>query len=260
MKAKHRHELKTNELAEWLANLPKWAKENLRMIIYFAVVAVLVLGAWIWKAYQKNIISVNERLQLSRLLEELTQNRLATLRQQGEGFDVSYMLIQTANKLQNFARATDQSDRAALAFIKSAEALRTELHYRMGRLDNQTVSSQIAKARTAYERAIEKSKDNPSLRGLATLGLGLCEEEVRNFDKAREIYQQIVKDAAFAPTTVAASAQHRLKIMDNYTQMVVFKSAQPTSPPAPEPVIMMSNIDMNMITPLPSMVNSPVEE
>ncbi len=28
MKSDHRHELKTNELAEWLSNLPQWAKKN----------------------------------------------------------------------------------------------------------------------------------------------------------------------------------------------------------------------------------------
>ena len=33
MKSDHRHELKTNELAEWLGNLPQWTKENLVTII-----------------------------------------------------------------------------------------------------------------------------------------------------------------------------------------------------------------------------------
>jgi tetratricopeptide (TPR) repeat protein len=260
MKAKHRHELKTNELAEWLANLPKWAKENLRMIIYLSVVAVLVFTVWIWKVYQKNIVSANERLRFSRLLGEFSQNRISTLQQQREGFDASYMLIQTADKLRNFARDTEQPDMAALAFIKSAEALRTELHYRMGSVDNQTVGSQIAKAKAAYESAIEKSQNNPSLWGLATLGLGLCEEEIRNFDKAREIYQQIAEDPAFAATTAAASARYRLKIMNDYKQMVAFKALQPTTPSAPEPDIMLPESDTNMVTPLPSLINLPAEE
>ena len=44
MKAEHRHELKTNELAQWIANFPNWAKENLRMIIYVSVVLILLIG------------------------------------------------------------------------------------------------------------------------------------------------------------------------------------------------------------------------
>ncbi|MBA7624503.1 hypothetical protein ES703_31912 [subsurface metagenome] len=45
MKSKHRHDLKTNELAEWIGNLPQWARENHRTIIYVSVVAVLVIGS-----------------------------------------------------------------------------------------------------------------------------------------------------------------------------------------------------------------------
>ncbi len=28
MKAEHRHELKTNELADWIVHFPQWFKEN----------------------------------------------------------------------------------------------------------------------------------------------------------------------------------------------------------------------------------------
>ena len=43
MKSDHRHELKTNELAEWLGNLPEWTKENLVTIIAVVVVVVVVV-------------------------------------------------------------------------------------------------------------------------------------------------------------------------------------------------------------------------
>ena len=41
MKSSHRHELKTNELAEWLSNLPQWAKEN-RITIIGALVLIVI--------------------------------------------------------------------------------------------------------------------------------------------------------------------------------------------------------------------------
>jgi tetratricopeptide (TPR) repeat protein len=260
MKAEHRHELKTNELAEWLSNLPKWAKENLRMIIYFAVVIAAVIAVWIWKDYQKNVVSLNQRLHFSGLLGELAQNRYTTLRQQADGFDVSYTLLQTANKLQDFADRTRDADMAALALIKSAEALRSELHYRMGQIDNEAFSSQIAKARTAYEKAIEKSRNNPTLRGTATLGLGLCEEETRNFDKAKGIYRQITGDPNFAFTTAAASAKYRLEVMDEYKQMAVFTAPPVTPQPTVQPEIMQPEVNLNALTPPPSEVNLPSEE
>lgn len=257
MKAQHRHELKTNELAQWLANLPNWAKENIRIIIYIAVVVVLVFVFYIWKLYQKNIVAKNEQLRFTRLLYELSEDRITTLQQQAQGIDLSYTLLQTANKLQNFASNTKNPDMAALAFIKYAEALRSELHYRMGSLDNRTVSSQIAKAKAGYENAIKNSQNNLTLRALATFGLGLCEEEVRNFDKAKEIYQQIVNDPVFAPTTAAASAQYRLEIMDNYKQMVAFKAPEPLPQPAAEPDILLPDIQTTIVQPPPAAVNVP---
>jgi len=41
MKAEHRHELKTNELAEWIAGLPEWTRKHLIIIIIVLVVVVL---------------------------------------------------------------------------------------------------------------------------------------------------------------------------------------------------------------------------
>ena len=260
MKAEHRHELKTNELAEWLANLPKWAEENMRMIIYLTVIAILVLGTWMWKTYQKNVVSVNEKLRFSQLLSEFYQNRRVTLEQQSQGIDLSYTLLQTANRLQDFAETAGKPDMAAMALIKFADAQRMELHYRMGSVDNQTVSSQIAKAKTAYEEAVEKASDNPSLRAIATFGLGLCEEELGNFDKAKEIYQQIVADPAFDATIAADSARHRLKIMDDYKQMVVFKAPEAMPVPVTEPDVFFPMIDVNSVEIIPAAVNSALEQ
>jgi len=256
MKAEHRHELKTNELAEWLGNLPKWAKENLRMIIYFAVVLIAVVAVWIWRDYQKNIVSLNQKLQLSGLLGELRQNRYSTIQQQAQGLDASYTMLQTANKLQDFADRTQDADMAALALIKSAEALRSELHYRMGPIDNQAFSAQISKARTAYENAIKRAQNNPSLRAAATLGLGLCSEEIRNFTEAGEIYRHIAQDPNFASTVAAASAKYRLEVMDEYKQMALF-TAQPMTL---QPDILQPDIGLESLMPPPSAVNEPAEE
>jgi tetratricopeptide (TPR) repeat protein len=256
MKAEHRHELKTNELAEWLANLPKWAKENLRMIIYFAVVITAVVAVWMWREYQQNVVSVNQKLQLSGLLRELEQDRYMTIQQQAQGIDMSYTLLQTANKLQDFADRITDADMAAMALIKSAEAYRSELHYRMGPVDNEAFSSQIAKARAAYENAIKRAQGNPSLRAEATFGLGLCAEEIRNFTEAGEVYRKIVQDPNFASTIAAASAKYRLEVMDEYKQMAVFRTPQPTL----QPDILLPEASLDLLTPPPSEVNVPAEE
>ncbi|MHC4595136.1 MAG: hypothetical protein ACYS19_09345, partial [Planctomycetota bacterium] len=78
---------------------------------------------------------------------------------------------------------------AALALIKQAEALRTELHYRPGTVSKEDLTAQINQAKAGYADAIERSSFNPSLMAKAKFGLGLCEEELGNFAEAEQIYQ-----------------------------------------------------------------------
>ncbi|MCJ7728616.1 MAG: hypothetical protein MUO27_01860, partial [Sedimentisphaerales bacterium] len=61
MRAEHRHELKTNELAEWLNNLPIWAKQNLRIIIYVSAVVVIVAVSYLYHRYQKTVVAGREQ-------------------------------------------------------------------------------------------------------------------------------------------------------------------------------------------------------
>ena len=55
MKAEHRHELKTNELAEWITNLPEWASENKKPIIYACVILIAAGAIYGWHMYLTNI-------------------------------------------------------------------------------------------------------------------------------------------------------------------------------------------------------------
>ena len=52
MKSDHRHELKTNELADWLTHFPQWAQENRTTLIGAGVVVVLVIGGYFVRVYR----------------------------------------------------------------------------------------------------------------------------------------------------------------------------------------------------------------
>ena len=231
MKSDHRHELKTNELAEWLANLPQWARENLRMIIYVSVVAVLVAGSTLWYWYNKNVELVQRQLKFTSLISRLPQSKMQILMAQTKGVDVSYMLIETAVALRTAAEGSKDDQAAALALIKRAEALRAAVHYRQETVDQAELQMAINQAETAYSKALRKATLNRSLTATARFGLGLCEEELGNFDKARQIYSDLVADPAFEVTTAVAQAKQRLETMADYQQKVVFKAS-----PRPRPV------------------------
>jgi tetratricopeptide (TPR) repeat protein len=231
MKAEHRHELKTNILAEWITNFPQWAKKNLRIIIYISVVVVLVGGSAFFHWYRKNVESARKQLELTRLISQLSQGKLQVLQSQIRGMDVSYMLIQIADGLGTFARNAKEDQMAALALVKRGEALRMELHYRFGTVSEQDTKTAIEQAKTSYTEAIEKSASNRSLKATAKLGLGLCEEELGNFEQAKQIYTEMVTSGDFEGTAALAAVQHRLATMAAYRQEVVFALA-----PAPEAV------------------------
>ena len=57
MKAEHRHELVTNELADWIGNLPNFIKQNIRPIIGIILI-LLGLMFWLFRSTQKTACGV----------------------------------------------------------------------------------------------------------------------------------------------------------------------------------------------------------
>jgi len=234
MKADHRHELKTNELAEWIANLPQWAKENRTMIIGVTAVIALAAGIYFWQSYRKNVAGRNQ-LRLTGLTNQLALAKIQILQAQSEGRDLSFILLQPAENLKVFAQDTSNEQMAALALIERAEALRSELHYRPGQVSEQDLQTAINQAKASYAEALERASANLSLTATAKFGLGLCEEELGNFEQARQIYQDVAADPNFEGTTAQAAAKHRLDTMADYKTKVVFKPApKPPAPASPE--------------------------
>lgn len=232
MKAEHRHELKTNELAQWLSDLPRWAKQNLRTIIYVAVFLVLLTAYSIYYFYQKKIVTANQQTALTKITTQLPQTKTQILQAQAQGSDISYMLIQQiGDSLDTLAKNTKEDNVAALAYIKEAEVLRTDLHYRLDSPTQQDIEKQIQRASRLYNNALDKSSRNPAMTALAKFGLGLCEEELGNFDQAKQIYTQITENTEFEGTTAVAAAKYRLDFMHNFTEDLFFEPAPKQTPP-----------------------------
>jgi len=244
MKSDHRHELKTNELAEWLSNLPQWVKKNLRIIIYVSVVIVAVGGTYFWNRYQKNVVSVKRQFHLTKLISQLSQGKTKVLNDNMRGLDTSYMLLETAKSLQAAAQNANNNQMAAFALIKRAETLRAELHYRLETANKQDTTTQINDAKKSYTQAIENAAGNPSLTAAAKFGLGLCEEELGNFEAAEQIYYDITTDPNLEGTVAAVQAGQRLNTTTDYQQTIVFRE-----PPKPQDIEIMQP---QLITPADS--------
>ena len=230
MKSDHRHELKTNELADWLSHLPEWTKENLITIVIVAVAVVAAAAIYGWRLYSKNVVQVQEQTEFTTLINQVSSGKMQILQgQQSQGRDLSFVLLQPANTLQTFAQNTSNKQMAALALIKRAEALRAELHY--GNVEEQYLINQTNLAKASYAEAIDKCPTNPSLAATAKFGMGLCEEELGNFEQAKAIYQEIAGNADYENTLAAVRAKRRLETMADYQQKIAFKPAP--KPPTP---------------------------
>ena len=266
MKSDHRHELKTNELAEWLSNLPQWAKENLKTIICVSVLIAAAAALYIWKIQSKNVVEMRKQLEFTNLLNQLSGSKMQILGAQAQGRDLSFILLEPANNLRTFAQNANNDRMAALALIKQAETLRTELHYRPGTISKQDLTAQINQAKASYAEAIQKSSSNPSLMAAAKFGLGLCEEELGDFEKAEQIYRDIAANPDFEGTVAIIQAKRRLDIMTDYKQKVVFKPSPkkpilPERTELPQPSIQIKPADTNQPadTNLPVDTNRPVD-
>lgn len=231
MRADHRHELKSNELADWLAHFPDWLRENRTTLIASAAIIVVAVAVYFWIFYQRNIASARAQERLTNLVTQLPGQKASLARAMGQQNDQSFLLVNLAEDLQDFGQSTHNSQMAALALIERGDTLRTDLHYRSGVVSREDLAKQIALAQASYNLALEKAAKHPALAAKARFGLGLCEEELGNLDKAREIYREMAGNAAYDGTAAKAAAAFRLKTMDDYQGLVVFKPA----PPQPEP-------------------------
>ncbi len=240
MKSEHRHELKTNELAEALSNLPQWAKENRLFIIFVSVVIVALVSFYIWRNRTKSV-AAEKQIELTRLVSQLLDGKIQILPAYEQGRDLSFILLQPAENLRVFAENENDGQMAAFALIKRAEALRTELHYRLGAVPEAEAATQINEAKNSYTKALEKCSNNRSLMSMAKFGLGLCEEELGNFETAEQIYLDITTNPDFDGTAALAQANVRLNTMADYKQKIIFKPA----PKTPE-VEITGSVDINL--------------
>jgi tetratricopeptide (TPR) repeat protein len=240
MKAEHRHDLKTNELAAWIGNMPVWANQNLRTIIYVTVVVVLALASFFYYRYQKTVVAAREQGNLTSLLAQLPQQKTFIAQKQLKGEDNAFTLLNLTDGFDSVAKSTSSDAVAAMALIKNAEIMRTELQLRFGSISQQDIATQIGKAKDSYNKALDiylKRSPNASLEAIAKIGLGLCEEELGNPDEARKLYQEVATGVAFEGTVPAAAAKQRLIAMNSFTEKLVLKPMPRTKIQMQVPVV-----------------------
>lgn len=231
MDAEHRHELRDNDLVKWIKQTPAFLRENLFQVIG---VCCILLGVWLWMA--KPFAGIREKSALtehSKVTETIQNIEIERMKAVQSGItdqQTATTLITDSQTLEKAASDAGTDGAAALALIKSAEALRTDLHYSAGITEREIVVGQIEKARKSYEKALSKARGNATLTGMALFGLAICEEEVGNYDAAKQKYDEIAADESLAGTPWPATASKRIAAMSDNQRKYDFVDK-------PEPVV-----------------------
>ncbi len=236
MKSERRHELQTNELADWISNFPQWFQDNLATVIVGAVVVVGLIAYTIFFYHRESSVWDQKSAQTTALLDQLRWQKQTVIQGKNQGLGVSDFFLNTASGLETAATETQNDILSALAMIKRAEALRTELHYRTQIAEPDVQKFQLEQAQKLYAQALEKAKTSPTVAAMAEYGTALCLEDKGDFAGAKKLYDKIAQAPEYKGTLYPARAKLRAETMSDNQIKVVFAKAEKTEQPAPETV------------------------
>ncbi len=258
MKAQHRHELKTNELAEWLASLPQLFEQHFRTILYVGIAVLVIILGGAYYLYQSRVVTQNKIVSLTQSLVQLKNMRQRVLQNQASGFDASYTLLPIAQTAQTRAKNAPEKTQTAFGLIEAANVLRAEMLYRQSQISDQEKTEQLDKAISLYNQAIQNAEGHLTLTALAEFGVALCNEDKGDFQLARQGYEDIVQNRQYKATIAFKMAQQRLATMDSYRTPVTF--AEPPQPQMTElPQQPMPQVQLPTIQSADTAVNVPDE-
>lgn len=241
MDAEHRHELKTNELANLISHSGQFIRKHYMQIIGLILI-IIAIGLWAPVKGFRERAKHQAQAQAAEVIEQLPQNKIRAIQSQAQNMGASNALLISANALEIEAQKTKNPLLGALALIKRGEALRSDLHYRSSDVEPAEIKSYIEQARKAYNSAIEKAKGQPGgnvFEAMANFGLGLCAEEMGDLKKAKKIYESIIARPEYEGTIFPTQAQLRLESIDDSKGKFVFVSdPEPAASEVPLPTIL----------------------
>ncbi len=248
MKSDHRHELKTNALADWMTHIPEWSKKNTKPLIGGTALAVLIVVAVLWNQYNNTVLAQAHRSQFTSSLADQETVIIQVAQSSVQGEDASMILGESSINLATLAKKASSDTMAALAYLKQGEMLREQIHFENGQPTQEAITDRIETARVAYNNALKMATDNMTLMSLAHYGLGLCAEELGEFEEAATLYAALISDAALEGTLGKASAKNRIDSMDYFDNIITFPIVE-EAPVLPLPDISQT-LDSNLVTPV----------
>ena len=222
MKAERRHELKENELVQWLYSVRDYLNEHGKTVWWVVIIALAILVAVFYvlsSRAQESIRMEEEARALSFTDPEVGKESLARLAALGR-------------------EATDDS--FALSCLTRRVAVALEL---AGKVDNPPDPALTEHARQACDELTQRFPGNGLAQGTALLGLATVEENLFVVDgdpghkeRCRAHLQAVLERPGLAGMSFQLQATDRLAALDKTFAPVRFAPAPlPAAPPAALP-------------------------
>lgn len=201
MKAEERHKLKTNELAAWIANIPRKLEENQRTIAVVLVVIILGLAGWWFYHYRADTQRDQAWGELMLAWGDENVEQLATVAEE-------YSSVEPVAALAEYCRG--------LKILGDAS--------RQGMVQNKAGYAAALDSAAGAFRAVLDKPYHPLATAGARLNLARIARDRDDRTEARQFLQQIVDDPKASPQIVGM-AHAELNALDTDGGDVAFVDA-----------------------------------
>jgi predicted negative regulator of RcsB-dependent stress response len=215
MDADTRHQLKSNELVEMLAGL-KDLKKPQYLYPSIAVLAVLIgIVAWYGWRYSQRVAAAQDWQRLERIVASLGTGDPSAV--SGAQSELRAMLQEKVQPgVRGYARIELARSRVEQGLAEPTE--RPEAFEEASRLLEEVLNDPAA---TDMQRA------------QATFLLASTCESLRQFDRAKELYQTLMQEPKYAGSPYRELAEKRLSNLDALSKPIAFTPGEAPPPPAP---------------------------
>lgn len=230
MKSEHRHELKTNSLAEALANLPKTLKTHANKILTVLAVVLLIIVGVRYKRSQDESARAQVRQSLATawtILGNIQGVREPAVLDQAE--------TDVKSAAQNVIETADASDHALLA---SAYQALGQLYWTLATQSPLATTQPTTRptnylemSEQAYTRILSDFSDQSQAVIAARLALAAIAEEKRDWDLARQHYQKVIESSEALPTDKLLAENRLASLSELQTPLLLIPASQPVHTP-----------------------------
>lgn len=243
MKSEHRHELQTNTLASFMANLPQTLQKHSSKILTVAAVILLVVAVNNYRKSQREATRIEVQDALAKAWESLDELRA------GSPTPATQLEAQIRSAVQKVLDDADpKTDRALLAnaWLVTGDmywALATEVQSDASAPGANSTTPPTTQATTkpasetdhlrksaeAYQKVVDEYNDQSQQLATARFSLAAIAETRRDFEAARTQYKQLIESSTVTPSHKVMAENRIARLSELEKPLLLLPATRPTS-------------------------------